>query len=132
MSQENLLFAHAKTKTQISCTVTMQLTSAFFFCYIVQFLYLSKSEISSLQPSSVAVQPVLCGTWTETLKASFHTPGHKWSIVKSEQPGHAQDQIEGLHCQHEETYGPHILYSFPLSSSKVLLDRMDALLFLGA
>ena len=32
---------------------------------------LSKSEISSLQPSSVAVQPGLCGTWSETPKAGF-------------------------------------------------------------
>ena len=29
---------------------------------------LSKSEISSLYPSSVAAQPGLCGTWSETPK----------------------------------------------------------------
>ena len=34
---------------------------------------LPKSEISSLQPSSVAVQPGLCGTWLETLKTGFLT-----------------------------------------------------------
>ena len=34
---------------------------------------LSKSEISSLQPSSVVVQPGLCGTWLETLKTGFLT-----------------------------------------------------------
>ena len=34
---------------------------------------LSKSEISSLQPSSVAVQPGLCGTWSETPKTGFLT-----------------------------------------------------------
>ena len=34
---------------------------------------LPKSEISSLQPSSVAVQPGLCRTWSETPKTSFLT-----------------------------------------------------------
>ena len=34
---------------------------------------LPKSEISSLKPSSVAVQPGLCGTWSETLKTGFLT-----------------------------------------------------------
>ena len=34
---------------------------------------LPKSEISSLQPSSVAVQPGLCGTWSKTLKSDFLT-----------------------------------------------------------
>ena len=32
---------------------------------------LFKSEISSLYPSSVAVQPGLCGTWSETPKTGF-------------------------------------------------------------
>ena len=32
---------------------------------------LPKSEISSLLPSSVAVQPGLCGTWSETPKTGF-------------------------------------------------------------
>ena len=34
---------------------------------------LSKSEISSLQPSSVAVQPDLCRTWSKTPKTGFLT-----------------------------------------------------------
>ena len=34
---------------------------------------LPKYEISSLQPSSVAVQPGLCGTWSETPKPGFLT-----------------------------------------------------------
>ena len=34
---------------------------------------LSKYKISSLQPSSVAVQPGLCGTWSETPKTGFLT-----------------------------------------------------------
>ena len=32
---------------------------------------LHKSEISSLWPSSVTVQPGLCGTWSETPKTGF-------------------------------------------------------------
>ena len=34
---------------------------------------LPKYEISSLQPSSVAVQPDLCGAWSETPKTGFLT-----------------------------------------------------------
>ena len=34
---------------------------------------LPKYEISSLYPSSVAVQPGLCGTWSETPKTGFLT-----------------------------------------------------------
>ena len=34
---------------------------------------LPKSEISRLQPSSVVVQPGLCGTWSETPKTGFLT-----------------------------------------------------------
>ena len=34
---------------------------------------LRKSEISSLSPSSVAVQPGLCETWSETPKTGFLT-----------------------------------------------------------
>ena len=34
-------------------------------------LLLSKSEISSLKPSSVAAQPCLCRTWSETLKTGI-------------------------------------------------------------
>ena len=34
---------------------------------------LPKYEISSLQPSSVAVQPGFCGTWSETPKTAFLT-----------------------------------------------------------
>ena len=35
--------------------------------------FLSKSEISSLYPSSVAAQPDLCRTWSETPKTGFLT-----------------------------------------------------------
>ena len=37
--------------------------------------HLPKYEISSLQPSSVAVQPGLCGTWSETRRAVFSQRG---------------------------------------------------------
>ena len=36
-------------------------------------LLLPKSEISSLQPSSVAVEPSLCRTWSEIQKTDFLT-----------------------------------------------------------
>ena len=41
-------------------------------CYIDSTIpLLPKSEMSSLQPSSVAVQPGLCLTWSETPKTGF-------------------------------------------------------------
>ena len=39
---------------------------------------LPKSEISSLKPSSVAVQPGLSGTWSETPKTGFLTTRLIW------------------------------------------------------
>ena len=36
---------------------------------------LPKSEISSLYPSPVAVQPGLCGTWSETPKTGSYKSG---------------------------------------------------------
>ena len=39
---------------------------------------LPKSEISSLYPSSVTVQPGLCGTWSETPKTGFLASRLKW------------------------------------------------------
>ena len=42
------------------------------FCYIDSSMtILPKSEISSLKPSFVALQPDLCLTWSETLKTSL-------------------------------------------------------------
>ena len=62
---------YAKTKVQISCAVTAQLISNFGFAtYRVQSL-LSKSEISSLWPSSVTVQTGLCRTWSKNPKTGF-------------------------------------------------------------
>ena len=43
-----------------------------YFRYIDSTIpLLSKSEISSLYPSSVAVHPGLCRTWSETPKTGF-------------------------------------------------------------
>ena len=44
---------------------------------------LPKSEISSIQPSSVAVQPGLCRTWSETPKTGFLTTRLKCSSRKN-------------------------------------------------
>ena len=41
---------------------------------------LSKYEISSLQRSSVAVQPSLCGTWSETPRTGFLKTRLIWLI----------------------------------------------------
>ena len=55
-----MLFAYAKTKAQVSCGLFAQLSSA-CFCYKESTgAPLSKPESSSIQPSSVAVQPGLC------------------------------------------------------------------------
>ena len=44
------------------------------FCYTYSAIpLLSKSKISSLKPSSVAVQPGLCQTWLEIPKTGFPT-----------------------------------------------------------
>ena len=57
---------------QISFAVTAKLISAFVFTtWIVQSLYYLHPKISSLEPSSVAVQPGLFGTWSETPKTGF-------------------------------------------------------------
>ena len=43
---------------------------------------LSKSKISSFYPSSVAVQPSLCRTWSETPKTGFLTARLKWKPLE--------------------------------------------------
>ena len=58
----NLLFAYVKTKVLISCTVALH-DQRHCFRYIDSTVpLLSKFEVSSLQPSSVAVQTGLCRT----------------------------------------------------------------------
>ena len=46
---------------------------------------LPKSEISSLQPFSVAVQPGLCRTWSDIPKTGFLTTGLKWASTQPDQ-----------------------------------------------
>ena len=43
---------------------------------------LSKSENSSLLPSSVTVQPGLCGTWSETPKTGFLTTSSTMVLIE--------------------------------------------------
>ena len=69
-------FAYAKTKTQISFAVTtklISLTSLCFRCIDSTIPLLHKSEISSLQSSSVVVQPGLCQIWSESPKTGLLT-----------------------------------------------------------
>ena len=60
-------FAYAKTKTQ-----NQEADQRLCFRYTDSTIpLLSKSDISTLQPSSVAVQPGLCRTWSVTPKTGF-------------------------------------------------------------
>ena len=59
----------AKAKGKINCAADQAL-----FCSIDSTINkLPKSEFSSLYPSSVAVMPSICQTWSETPKTSFLT-----------------------------------------------------------
>ena len=51
----------------------------------ISLLY--KSEISSLNPSSVVVQPGLCRTWSETPKTGFLTTRLKFKPVHDVESG---------------------------------------------
>ena len=53
---------------------------------------LLKSEISSLQPSSVAVQPGLCRTWSETPNTEFLTTRPNRDTPRKECLGHHNKQ----------------------------------------
>ena len=53
------------------CAVTVQLISVFVFASDSTIPLLPKSEVASLYPSSEAVQPGLCRTWSETPKTGF-------------------------------------------------------------
>ena len=65
-------FGICEKNMQISCAIMAQLISAFNFRNIDSTIpLLPKSEISSRSPTSVAVQPGECGTWSEIRKADF-------------------------------------------------------------
>ena len=59
-------------------------------------------EISNLWPSSLAVQPCLCRTWSETPKTSFLTTRLKlaWTSIQSD---------HSLQCQHVESLAIYIV-----------------------
>ena len=62
-------FAYAKTKAQISNRAADQRNC---FRYVDNKIpLLPKYEISSLEPSSLLVQPGLCGSWSKTSKTGF-------------------------------------------------------------
>ena len=68
--KQNLLFAYAKTKAQISCADHQRLC----FRYIdstIPLEVLPKSKISSFSPSSEAVQLSFRRTWSEIPKTGF-------------------------------------------------------------
>ena len=53
------------------------------FCYIDSAIpLLSKSKISRLCPSSVAAQPGLCRTWSETRTLVSHDAAHFVFVVR--------------------------------------------------
>ena len=66
----NRFFAYAKTKAQISFSVTAKLISTLVFTTHTDSTIplLLKYEISSVYPSSEATQACLCQTWSETPK----------------------------------------------------------------
>ena len=72
-SHHEQTFLEMRKKAHINCTVTTQLISALVFTtWIVQFLFFQNLfEISSLQSSSLAVQPGLCNTLSETPNTGF-------------------------------------------------------------
>ena len=76
MTHEKICLLHTvcevKTKAVISCKFTTQLICAFGSrCIDSTIPLLPKIKISSLLPSSVAVQPGLCRTLSETPKTGF-------------------------------------------------------------
>ena len=82
-AMRKLPFAYSNTKAQFRCVVTAQLISGFdFFIWIVSTnSLLHKSVSSSLKPFSVAVQPRLCWTWSETPNTGFLTTQLIFNIV---------------------------------------------------
>ena len=76
-SSINQRFAYAKTKPQIICAVTAQLISTFVFATRIgqSALLIKIRNISSLQPTPVAVQPGLCQTLSESTSLVFSRCG---------------------------------------------------------
>ena len=74
-AMRKLPFAYSNTKAQFNCVVTAQLISGFdFFIWIVSTNSLLHKSVSlSIKPFSMAVQPRLCWTWSETRNTGFQT-----------------------------------------------------------
>ena len=67
----NLIFAYEKAKGAVQLCGNCAADHHLCFQYIDCTILLLKSEISSLLPSSVAIQPGLCRIWSETPKTGF-------------------------------------------------------------
>ena len=66
------LFAYARTRRRSADRGNREADRRLCFSYTDSAVsLLPKYEISCLRPSSVAVQPGLCQTWSETLKTGF-------------------------------------------------------------
>ena len=67
-------FCICENKDADQFRVNREVDKSLCFRYIDSTIpLLSKSEVSSLSPSSVIVQPSLCRTWSETPKTGFLT-----------------------------------------------------------
>ena len=67
-------FLHMRNKDADQLRGNREADQRLCFCYIGSTIpLLSKPEILSLYPSSVAIQRGLCGTWSETPKTGFLT-----------------------------------------------------------
>ena len=63
--------SYAKRKAQMGCVITVQLISDCLHYIDDKIFLLPKYETSSLESSSVPVQPGLYRTWSKTLKTGF-------------------------------------------------------------
>ena len=76
------LFAYAKTKALISFAVTALLICVFVFAYAKSLFSHDRGHMMGCEmPSSVAGQPGLCGTWSDTPKTGFLTTRLKYETV---------------------------------------------------
>ena len=81
------------------------------FCYIdMSFPLLPKSEISSLYPSSVAVQPGLCRTWSETPKTGFLTTRLNYKYISYHTMIFCVVKIDNFHMENCDIFLIFALY----------------------
>ena len=106
-------FCLCENKDADQLRITAKLISAFILRYKdTTISRLSKSEISSLYPSCVITQPVLCQTWSETSKTGFLTTRLKSKNFKSGVEGLIKSYLElrmqGSRDEHSEPRKPSI------------------------